>query len=83
MEDGEDEILATIDHAAAAALTWQRIRDEVGKDIESQELLHWIRNGVCDTGLNEKSRPYWRHRLDLRELDGVPSPRSKFNDAQG
>ena len=71
MEDGEDEILATIDHATAA-LTWQRIRDEVEKDSESQDLLNWTQNGVCDTGLNGKLTPYWRHRSNLRELDGVP-----------
>ena len=39
MEDGEDEILATIDHATAA-LTWQRILEEVEKDSESQDLLN-------------------------------------------
>ena len=31
MEDGEDEILATIDNSAAA-LTWHRVREEVAKD---------------------------------------------------
>ena len=71
MEDGEDEILATIDNSAAA-LTWHRVREEVAKDPESQELLHWIRNGACDEDLTERLTPYRRHRLDLRELDGVP-----------
>ena len=71
MEDGEDEILATIDNSAAA-LTWHRVREEVAKDTESQELLHWIRNGARDEDLTERLTPYRRHRLDLRELDGVP-----------
>ena len=27
---------------------------------------------MCDTELTERLTPYRRHRLDLRELDGVP-----------
>ena len=71
MEDGQDELLATIDYSVAA-LTWDRIQKEVDVDKESRALLDWIRNGCDSKDVIANLAPYRRHSTLLRECEGVP-----------
>ena len=71
MDDGQDELLATIDYSVSA-ITWDRIKREVILDKESQALLEWIRSGCDVRDIPANLTSYRRHRSLLRECEGVP-----------
>ena len=71
MDDGHEELLATIDYSVTA-ITWDKIKKEVSQDNESQTLLKWIRDGCNILKIPSALTSYKRHSIALRECEGVP-----------
>ena len=73
LEDQEDSLLADI-RTGAKALTWEDVKREVQQDIDSIELIDWIRGGCLGPIHRVRSnvRPFWKKRSELRIQDGVP-----------
>ena len=71
MEDGHEELLATMDYSVSAT-SWARIKKEISVDNESQALLNWIRRGCDVKNIPANLSTYRKHSVLLRECEGVP-----------
>ena len=63
-------------HNGAVQITWEQLKQEVGKDKISSMLCNQIKDGFPEYDDKKKMRPevqtYWKHREHLSQVDGVP-----------